>query len=294
MTAATLRIDDLEIDMRLREVRRGATVIRLQAQPFEILAMLLEHGGQVVTREQLRHRLWPDGTSVDFEHSLNAAIKRLRAALGDDATAPRYVETMPRRGYRFIGRPDPASGRDDRAAGGQARPRLAVSPFVTVGDGGTAGDGAFSRGVTEELVAQLARRCADRVGIVARPAGPARCGEPADPTPVDFVIVGSVRLAAERVRIVARLVDRRDGTHRWAHAYDGALGDPLRVQADVAALIAEAVAAQVIPAGADGRGFATRPAARPPVRHDASAFAARLGLRRWTDPPARPTTQVGV
>src|SRR5688500_13000407 len=131
MTAATLRIDDLEIDMRLREVRRGATVIRLQAQPFEILAVLLEHGGQVVTREQLRQRLWPDGTSVDFEHSLNAAIKRLRAALGDDATAPRYVETMPRRGYRFIGRPDPANGRDDRAAGGQARPRLAVSPFVT-------------------------------------------------------------------------------------------------------------------------------------------------------------------
>ena len=125
MTAATLHIDDLEIDMRLREVRRGATVIRLQAQPFEILAMLLEHGGQIVTREQLRLRLWPDGTSVDFEHSLNAAIKRLRAALGDDATAPRYVETMPRRGYRFIGRPDPSSGRDDRAAGGQARPRLA-------------------------------------------------------------------------------------------------------------------------------------------------------------------------
>lgn len=290
MTAATLRIDDLEIDMRLREVRRGATSIRLQAQPFEILAVLLEHAGQVVTREQLRQRLWPDGTSVDFEHSLNAAIKRLRAALGDDATAPRYVETMPRRGYRFIGRPDPASGRDDRAAGGQARPRLAVSPFVTFGDREAAGDGAFSRGLTEELVAQLARRCADRIGILARTAGAARCGEPADQTPVDYLIVGSIRPAADRVRIVARLVDRRDGTHRWAHAYDGAAHDPLRVQADVASQIAEAVAAQLIPAGPDARGRA----ARPPVRHDASAFAARLGLRRWTDPPARPATHAPV
>jgi TolB-like protein len=289
MTAATLRIDDLEIDMRLREVRRGATVIRLQAQPFEILAMLLEHGGQVVTREQLRRRLWPDGTSVDFEHSLNAAIKRLRAALGDDATAPRYVETMPRRGYRFIGRPDPASGRDDRAAGGQARPRLAVSPFVTfAADGESSGDAPFSRGLTEELVAQLARRCADRVGILARAPAGCRPGEPPDPMPVDYLIVGSVRLVADRVRIVARLVDRRDGTHRWAHAYDGAAGDSLRVQADVAAQIAEAVAGQLVPAGPDARGRATR----PPVRHDASAFAARLGLRRWTDPPARPSTHV--
>jgi DNA-binding winged helix-turn-helix (wHTH) protein len=284
MTAATFRIDDLEIDMRLREVRRGATAIRLQAQPFDILAMLLEHGGEVVTREQLRQRLWPDGTSVDFEHSLNAAIKRLRAALGDDAAAPRYVETLPRRGYRFIGRPDPANRRDDRAAGGQARPRLAVSPFVTFADGDGAADGAFSRGLMEELVAQLARRCADRVGILARLPSAPRPGEPADPTPVDYLVVGSVRPAGDRVRIVARLVDRRDGTHRWAHAYDGASGDPVQVQAEVAAQIAEAVATLLITRGVDARGVQPRPA---PVRHDASAFAARLGLRRWTDPPVR-------
>jgi TolB-like protein len=164
---------------------------------------------------------------------------------------------------------------------------------VTFADGEPAGDGAFSRGLTEELVAQLARRCADRIGILARTLAPARTGEPAEPVPVDYLIVGSVRLAADRVRIVARLVDRRDGTHRWAHAYDGSIADPLRVQADVAALIAEAVAGQLIPAGPDGRAHATRPAARPPVRHDASAFAARLGLRRWTDPPTRPTASVG-
>src|ERR687897_897921 len=77
--------------------------ITVQAQPFEILRLMLERPGDVVTRDELRQRLWPHGTFVDFEHSLNAAVKRLRAALGDDADNPRYVETLPRRGYRFIG-----------------------------------------------------------------------------------------------------------------------------------------------------------------------------------------------
>src|SRR6267378_1351190 len=74
----------------------------LRFQSFEILRMMLEHPGDVVTREELAKRLWPEGTFVDFEHSLNAAVKRLRAALGDDADNPRFVETLPRRGYRFI------------------------------------------------------------------------------------------------------------------------------------------------------------------------------------------------
>src|SRR5882724_3507899 len=91
-----------EIDLRARELRKGGIRVRLQDQPFEILAMMLDRPGEVVTREELRQRLWPAGTFVDFEHSLNAAVKRLRAALGDDADNPRFVETLPRRGYRFI------------------------------------------------------------------------------------------------------------------------------------------------------------------------------------------------
>jgi DNA-binding winged helix-turn-helix (wHTH) protein len=75
---------------------------RLQRQPFQILVFLLGHPGEVVTREQLRDQLWSDGTFVDFEHGLNAAINRLREALGDDADKPRFIETLPRLGYRFI------------------------------------------------------------------------------------------------------------------------------------------------------------------------------------------------
>jgi len=88
-----------------RELLTGTARIRLQEQPFQILQLLLARPGAVVTREQLRDRLWPNGTFVDFEHSLNAAVKRLRAALGDDAKAPRYIETLPRRGYRWMPAP---------------------------------------------------------------------------------------------------------------------------------------------------------------------------------------------
>src|SRR5918996_5454413 len=96
------RFGTFEVDLRARELRKGGIRIRLQDQPFEILVVLLEQPGDIVTRDELRQRLWPAGTFVDFEHSLNAAIKRLRAALGDDADNPRFVETLHRRGYRFI------------------------------------------------------------------------------------------------------------------------------------------------------------------------------------------------
>lgn len=88
---------------RLRELRRGLSCIRLQRQPFEILCMMLERPGEVLTRDEIRLTLWPAGTFVDFEHSLNATIKRLRFALGDSASDPRFIETLSRRGYRFIG-----------------------------------------------------------------------------------------------------------------------------------------------------------------------------------------------
>src|SRR6266403_1899126 len=97
-----------EVDMKAGELRRNGTRVRLQEQPFQILTILLEHSGEVVTREELRGRLWPADTYVDFDHSLNAAVRRLRDALGDSAEHPRFVETVARRGYRFVGPVDVA------------------------------------------------------------------------------------------------------------------------------------------------------------------------------------------
>ncbi len=101
-SAPVVRFGAFELDLRAGELRKHGVKIKLQDQPFQILVMLLEQPGQVVTREQLHQRLWPDGTFVDFEHGLNAAIQRLRQALGDSAENPRFVETLARRGYRFV------------------------------------------------------------------------------------------------------------------------------------------------------------------------------------------------
>ena len=92
-----------ELDVRSGELRKGSTRLKVPDQSIEILKALVEHPGELVTREDLRERLWPANTFVDFEHGLNAAIRRLREALGDSADAPKYIETLPRRGYRFIG-----------------------------------------------------------------------------------------------------------------------------------------------------------------------------------------------
>ena len=97
-----VRFEDFKLDMRTGELRRNGTRIRLQEQPFQILALLLERAGEVVTREELQRKLWAADTFVDFDNGLNIAIKKLRTALGDDAEAPRYIETLPRRGYRFL------------------------------------------------------------------------------------------------------------------------------------------------------------------------------------------------
>ncbi len=105
-----------EADLQEAELRKGGIRIKLQEQPFQILSMLLEHPGQTVTREELRQRLWPADTFVDFDHSLNSSIKKLREALGDDSDNPRFIETLHRRGYRFVA---PVDGQD-----GQTTPTL--------------------------------------------------------------------------------------------------------------------------------------------------------------------------
>src|SRR5215470_6621287 len=97
-----IRFGIFEVDLPAGRIRGNGMRIRLQDQPFQVLAMLLERPGEVVTREDLRARLWPADTFVDFDHGLNAAVKRLRDALGDSAENPRFVETLARRGYRFL------------------------------------------------------------------------------------------------------------------------------------------------------------------------------------------------
>jgi DNA-binding winged helix-turn-helix (wHTH) protein len=124
-----------KLDLRAGELHKHGLRVRLQEQPLQILAMLLEHPGDVVTREELHKRLWPADTFVDFDHGLNKAISKIREALGDSAESPCFVETVARRGYRFlaevkvadaapIGSPDPPT-RPRPAAGAHERPDMA-------------------------------------------------------------------------------------------------------------------------------------------------------------------------
>src|ERR1700741_2270835 len=112
-----VRFSTFEVNLGSGELRKRGQKIKLQEQPFQVLAALLEKPGEIVTREELRSKLWPSDTFVDFDHSLNAAIKRLRDALGESAETPVFIETLARRGYRFI------SNIEMPAAGVSARPR---------------------------------------------------------------------------------------------------------------------------------------------------------------------------
>src|SRR5271169_917789 len=112
-----LRFDNFELDIRTGELRKQGVRLRLQGQPLQILAALLQRAGDVVTLEELRSLIWTTDTFVDFDHSLHNAIARLREVLGDSAERPRYIETLPRRGYRFIA---PVDARDLPAPSGAA------------------------------------------------------------------------------------------------------------------------------------------------------------------------------
>lgn len=268
-SSSIVRFGAFEADLESRELRKAGARVRLQDQPFQILMALLERPGALVSRTSLRQRLWPAGTFVDFEHGLNAAVKRLRTALGDIADNPRFVETMHRRGYRFVapvetlGAPRPSGNTPVTAATSTAphadeRVRVAVLPFVNLSD--DPDQEYFSDGLTEEMIAQLGRVRPDRLGVIARTSAARfkrsgrRIDEIGRELGVAYVVEGSVRQNGRRVRITARLVDARDETYLWTDTYDRDLADWLALQAEVAIEIARALAVELVPPQTPGAG----------------------------------------
>jgi Tol biopolymer transport system component/DNA-binding winged helix-turn-helix (wHTH) protein len=132
LPSPSVRFAQFELDSRAGELRKDSHRIKLQEQPLQILAMLLEHPGEVVTREELHQKLWPADTFVDFDHGLNSAVARLREALNDSAQRPKYIETVARRGYRFIGELEGANNRQAtaRELSRQEEPRETERPLA--------------------------------------------------------------------------------------------------------------------------------------------------------------------
>ena len=253
---STLHFGEFELDLRAAELRKGNQRVRLQEQPFQILVQLLEHPGEVVLREEIRKKLWPGDTVVEFDHSINAAVKRLRDALQDSAESPQFIETVARRGYRFIGsvsrqpessltRPVPAAMMEETSARGPLRRNasIAVLPFVNIG--GDVDNEYFSDGLAEELINELTH--VPGLKVVARTSAFAFKGKQQDirniaqALGVENVLEGSVRKAGARVRISAQLIAAKDGTHLWSERYDREMTDIFVVQDEIAQAIVTAL-----------------------------------------------------
>jgi len=242
--ANEVRFAAFELDLQSGELRKRGAKVRLQEQPFQILSALIERPREVVTREELRQKLWPGDTFVDFEQSLATAVKKLRRALGDSATHPQFIETLPRRGYRFVGsleaRPD------------AAKPIVAVLPFEN--RTGDAGQEYVSDGMAEEIIARLGRLNPERLGVIARASAVRYKDADKDVDEIgrelgaDYVLQGSLRWAGKRMHVAAELVQVKDRTHLWADHFEGDLDNVPAFHAAIARHIARSLQIEAPPA----------------------------------------------
>jgi TolB-like protein/Tfp pilus assembly protein PilF len=241
-----IRFGVFELDLRAGELRKCGVKLKLQDKPLAILSILLERPGEVVTREELRERLWTADTFVDFDHSLSIAVHKLRTILGDNADNPRFIETLARRGYRFVAPTHTPTLSDETP-----RRMIAVLPFVDLE--GDPQQEYFADGLTEEMITQLGRLNPQRLGVIARASAMAyrqstkSISEIGYELGVEYILEGSVRRADNRVRISAQLVHVEDQAHIWAEAYDRSMEDIFAIQTDVAERIARSLMVELLP-----------------------------------------------
>src|SRR5256885_351154 len=270
-----VRFGVFQVDLGAGELFKQGIKIRLQQQPLRVLALLLEHAGEGGPGEPRRRQFGPAGTFVESDVGLDAAIHKLRNALGDSAENPRLVETLPRRGYRFIAAVDGVAqpleesppkrkvlvwagglavaaalllaldhgGLHDRLRGrppSATPPSIAVLPLTNLGT--DASDASLADGMTEELIGILARLGQVRViastsvfGFKGRPIDVRRI---ADSLRVSHILEGGFRRVGSRLRLQVRLVDARDGSTRWAATYDREMKDVFATQDELAGAVA--------------------------------------------------------
>src|ERR1700722_6349517 len=273
-----------QIDLKARELHKAGVKVKLQEQPFRVLALLVERAGQVVTREELRQRVWPTDAYVAFDQGLNNAIKKVRDALGDSADSPRVIETLARHGYRFVApvstvREPPSEalpvrfglrthwkrgliglacaallaalaywawhGSTMRAGPPAEKVILAVLPFDSLGH--DPDQEFFSDGLTEEMIAQLGKLNPERLTVISRGSvakykdSRLAANQIGRELHADYLVQGSVRRSADRVRITVQLIQVRDQTDLWAESYDRELKDVLTLQDSVSRTIANQI-----------------------------------------------------
>src|SRR5438874_10298581 len=239
-----IRFSDFELDLAASELRKQGAKLRLQQQPFQVLHILLECPGRMVTREEMQQKIWPSDTFVDFDHGLYNAIKRLREALGDNAEKPHYIQTVPRRGYRFVGKLESA-----KPAPIKRIKSLAVLPLENLSCDPE--QEYFAEGLTEALITTLAKigelRVVSRTSAMQYKGVHKALREIARELEVDAIVEGTVLRVGRRVRITAQLIDAPNETHLWAESYERDLRDVLTLQAEVAHAIARQIQIKLTP-----------------------------------------------
>lgn len=239
--AAGYRFHDFELDRRTLELRQSGRKVKLAPQPARLLRLLASRPGELVSRDEIQRELWGEETFVDFERSLNYCMNCVRDVLGDTARSPRYVETLPRRGYRFI-----APVERQRAF---AEPTLAVLPFANLN--GDPEKDYFADGITDVLITELASiravRVISRQSVLHLKGSRRKLDEIVGDLGVDGVVEGAVFHERSRVRLTAQLILVEPERHVWAQSYDCDLSAILATQREAARAIAACVAAALSP-----------------------------------------------
>ncbi len=244
----TVRFDCYEVNLTSRTLFKRGVKITLREKSFETLAALLEHPGELVTREELQHRLWCDNVFVDFDNNLNTAIGRLRQALNDSAEHPRFIETLPKHGYRFIADIYLAPPAPSEVTG--ARARLMVLPFVNLS--GDPGEEYFSDAMTDGVITAVAALSHQHLGVIARTTAMHYKGSRKDVERIgrelslDYVVEGGVSRTEGRITINVQLIQVKDQTQLFARKYDAEMRDVFEVQD----CIAQAIATHIPPLAA--------------------------------------------
>jgi len=266
-----VRFDCYEVDLPAGQLHKHGVRINLRDKSFQVLAALLEHPGEVVTREDLRRQLWRGDVFVDFDNNLNTAIARLREALGDSADHPRFIETLPKRGYRFLEKvfEPPQVTEKDRSP----RTRLVVLPFLNL-----SGDPAqeyFSDAMTDEIITNLAGLAPNQLAVIARTTAMRYKGSHKDVVRigrelnVDYLVEGGIRRTDDQVTINVQLIRAGDQTHLFAQKYDAAMRDIFSLHGCIAQAIARHVP---VIADALRHGMILREAVRRKPTEDLAAY----------------------
>jgi TolB-like protein len=232
-----IRFGVFEADIEAGELRRSGVKVRLQEQPFQVLAALLERPGKVITRAELKKKIWIADTFVNFDCGLNKAVNRLRQALGDFADTPKFIETLPRRGYRFTAPVEQGIG------------SLAVLPLDNLS--GDPNQEYWADGMTDELITHVAKirdlRVISRTSAMRFKNTTLPLREIARQLGVGALIRGSVMVSDRKVRIRAQLIDPFTDDHLWVDSYERELGDVMTLQRQIAYAIACQIRSRLTP-----------------------------------------------